>query len=322
MRLGATGARLTFSFSTPDYQLEQAAELRRTASELALPFTVVADLAGEKFRLGRFTPLETVRVEAGLKLALIPGTTSDPLGQRLLTVRDPAFFAQIQEGDLVLVGDGSAMLRVVEAGAERAELEVVEDGVLDQHRGLTIQGSHFRPRCLTDKDLADLAFVAAHEEFDAVALSFVSGADDIEDARKVMAAAGRQLPVVAKIETARGVQEAEAICRAADMVMAARGDLALAVPWVELPAAILSIERAALAAGVPWLVATQIAEGLERYMLPTRAEICDLANWMSRGCGGALLSYETVFGSKPLEAIRCVRTLMDRYEAPVMSVPE
>ncbi|MEV4312589.1 pyruvate kinase [Actinocrispum sp. NPDC049592] len=67
-----------------------------------------------------------------------------------------------------------------------------------------------------------------------------SSVADVEHARTI-ARPHRDIPVVAKIESAAGVANLAEICAAAGMVMAARGDLALTSPWPELPAAVNAI---------------------------------------------------------------------------------
>jgi pyruvate kinase len=134
---------------------------------------------------------------------------------------------------------------------------------------------------------------------DAVAVSFVDGATVVDEVRQLTG-----LPVVSKIETAGGLEVLSTICSASDYVMAARGDLALAVPWVELPGAVQQIASACRDSGTPCILATQFAEGIEKFALPTRAEICDLAHWLDEGAAGVMLSYETVFGTQPIRAVR------------------
>ena len=99
--------------------------------------------------------------------------------------------------------------------------------------------------------------------------------------------------LIAKIETEAALGALHQICAEADVLVAARGDLALALPWVELPAAVQAIADAARATGTPWILATQLVEGLEYFAFPTRAEICDLSHWRTQGCAGALLARET-----------------------------
>ena len=160
---------------------------------------------------------------------------------------------------------------------------------------------------------SDVAAAIQSGVFDALAISFVSSAEDVEKARDLMASRGHRLPIIAKIETALGINNIDGIAQRADMLMAARGDLAFSMPWEELPCAVDKIQRAASNWNRPWILATQLVEGLERFSFPTRAEICDLAHWINAGAYGAMVSYETAFGSRPVDAVRCVRTVVDRY---------
>ena len=75
---GATGVRLTFSFGTPELQLERALAIKKTSQEIGKPCYIVADLAGEKFRLGTFRSSPSVIIKAGGIVKLIPASTSDP----------------------------------------------------------------------------------------------------------------------------------------------------------------------------------------------------------------------------------------------------
>ncbi|MEU8268324.1 pyruvate kinase [Sphaerisporangium sp. NPDC049002] len=308
---GATGSRLTFSYGTPELQLERARTLRKAAQEVNRTSFTVADLAGEKFRLGEFTGRPSIPVTPGCRFVLASGASSDPEHDGALPVPDQSFFGHLTLGDVITVGDGGAELTVVDLDGALAGVEAVSTGVIDQTRGLTVRGNDFRPRALTTKDRSDLRFVAQHEEFDAVALSFVSSARDVMDARDLLG--GRDITLIAKIETALGVANIREICAVADMVMAARGDLALSIPWVELPEAVERIAEGAAGARIPWILATQVAEGLERFSLPTRAEICDLAHWLAQGCAGVLLSYETVFGRNAIGAVSAVDELIGRW---------
>jgi pyruvate kinase len=323
LRAGADGIRLTFSHATREYQAEQAALHHDVARKTGRPCLVLADLAGEKFRLGQFSLQPSLQVVAGERLTIHFGTSSDPERDRELAVTSEQFFAQLAAGDLITVGDGSATFSVtaVDSPGSRATLQATQGGVVNQGRGLTIQGTGFSPRCLTGKDLADLESIARTVEFDAVALSFVADPSDVERARAMLADRPHPMPIIAKIETQAGLDNVDAICNVADAVLAARGDLALTIPWIELPAAVHRIAKAASSAGRPWILATQIVEGLERFVFPTRAEICDLASWLSAGCAGVLLSYETAFGARPVEAVRATRQIINRWAPQPDSEP-
>jgi pyruvate kinase len=95
--------------------------------------------------------------------------------------------------------------------------------------------------------------------------------------------------------------------------MAARGDLGLALHWVDLPGAVDDIADTANHLGKPWVLATQVFEGMAEFVMPTRAEICDLAHWLRRGCSAVLLSRETVFGPRPVPVVEATRDMIFRW---------
>jgi pyruvate kinase len=75
---GATGIRLTFSFGTPKLQLERAIAIKAAAKAVGCDCTVVADLAGDKIRLGTFVREPTVEARSGASVRLIASENSDP----------------------------------------------------------------------------------------------------------------------------------------------------------------------------------------------------------------------------------------------------
>lgn len=313
---GATGARLTFSYGTPTLQLARARALREAATSIGMPCQIIADLPGQKVRLGTFRTADEVPVAAGDRFQLAEAGEGDPAHERDLPVPDPAFLAQLSPGDVIVVGDGLARLRVEGRSGTTIAVAAEDDGQLQHRRGLTVLGTAQEPACLGGADPALIADIAATGAYDAIALSFVGSAADVRRARAAMdGASGRTgtLRVLAKIETRGALARLSEICAVSDGVIAARGDLALCLPWVELPAAVQAIADAARTAGVPWYLATQIAEGSGRYGFPTRAEICDLAHWRAEGCAGALLAYETAFGANPVAAVRDTLALLYRW---------
>lgn len=316
---GATGVRLTFSYGTPQLQVERAGMVRDAARRAGHDVCIVADLQGEKCRFAKIDGVEEISVSAGQSVLLTTGD-ADPFGcPPRLPVQIPSYLDGLTEGDVILEGDGAMTLRVegrhsmgIMCTAERA-------GVLHPGRGLLVRTPNFHPAALTKKDRQDLAAIAEARVFDVVAISFVSDETDVLRTRELLADAGVNIPILAKIETQLGVNNIDSILAVADAVMAARGDLALTMPWVELPQTVLTIAEAASANNKPWILATQLAEGLERFVFPTRPEICDLAHWMNHGAFGAMASYETAFGPRPIDTVECVAALVSRYRKDALA---
>jgi pyruvate kinase len=306
---GVDGVRLTFSYGDVGLQCERAAAVKAAAAAAGRAVRVIADLQGEKCRIAKIGDLDQVKVCAGRSIEFTAGTTAGTEGQLRLPLQQADHVALFSVGDVVIAGDGEMLLDVVGTDAEGVRCVPREDGVLRPGRGLAIQGSNFTPSSMTTKDREDLRALLGSIDFDAVALSFVSGTEAIDEAREEIGES-RGLEVIAKIETAKGVARAGRICADADAVMAARGDLALSMPWTALATGVERIAGVACEHSKAWILATQIVESMERFDLPSRAEICDLSHWLATGAAAVMLSRETAFGTRPVESVAAVAELI------------
>jgi pyruvate kinase len=307
---GVTGMRTSFSYATPEVHSRRAELIGDAAASVNRPCRVIADIPGEKVRLGDFAEAE-VPVSMGNVVHFVSEDREFDTADNRFPVKSTDFFEYVREGDTLLVGDGGAMVEVTEARDGHLVCEATLDGELNPSRGLVVQDGEFEPASLTDADRNDVKYVAESGRFDALALSFVSDTEAVREARQILREADADLPIVAKIETRRGVENLSAIAPEVDAIMVARGDLALYLPWAELGRHTERIVEAANHHDVPWILATQVAEGLERFTFPTRAEICDLTRWLDEGMDGVLLSYETAFGPRPVDAVSSVGEILD-----------
>jgi pyruvate kinase len=186
--------------------------------------------------LARLEDVESIAVEANVPLVLT-GDSVDLSGTpKRVPLQVAAHVERLSAGDVIVEGDGALTLRVAECRSGEAVVVPLTDGVLHPGRGLTVRG-RFVPRAITSKDLSDLAVVAASGVFDAVAVSFAASRNDVDEARAALGRHADTIAVIAKVETVAALERLEEIADAADSLMAARGDLALALPWEELPAA-------------------------------------------------------------------------------------
>lgn len=311
LRAGATGARLTFSYGTPELQ-EQVANMISNAREMtSKKCTILADLPGEKVRFTEFSGDNSVTLNGDEVVRLVPPTVSFEAEPPTLPVDSERFIENISIGDKIIVGDGAVILAASDRFERGVECKVVDQGTIEQLRGIAVHDGEFHPSTLTDADLDQLSFIAKSDAFDAIALSFVSEPKDVAAARDILDRDGQRYPIISKIETKRGVENAEEIAELSDILMIARGDLALYLPWAQLGYHVENVVASARETETPWIMATQVAEGIERFAFPTRAEVCDLHRWNRCGCDGVLLSRETAFGSDPERAVATVRSVLD-----------
>ncbi len=304
---GVDVARLNFSHGRHEDHAQVLDRLRAASRHLGKALAVLQDLQGPKIRTG---PLEAgragVRLEPGAEIVIttegeIPGNA-----QRISTTY-PHLAEDVRPGDRLLVDDGLIELRVLATDGVRVRTEVIEGGVLGEHKGINLPGVALRVEALSAKDRLDLAFGIAHG-VDFVALSFVRSPDDIAGCRSEMERIGRIVPLIAKIEKPEALERVDAIIAAADGVMVARGDLGVEILPERVPLLQKEICRKANAAGKPVIIATQMLESMIEHPRPTRAEASDVANAIWDGADAVMLSGETASGNHPLAAVQ----MMDR----------
>ncbi len=305
--LGVDVARLNFSHGQHEDHARMLDRLRAASRRLGKAVGALQDLQGPKIRTG---PLKAgragVRLESGAEIVI---TTEGELegDAGMVSTTYPHLSEDVRPGDRLLVDDGLLELRVLSTDGVRTRAEVVEGGMLGEHKGINLPGVALRADALSEKDRADLAFGIAHG-VDFVALSFVRTPGDIALCRAEMERAGRVVPVIAKIEKPEALERLDAIIAAADGVMVARGDLGVEILPERVPSLQKEICRKAKAAGKPVIIATQMLDSMIEHPRPTRAEASDVANAIWDGADAVMLSGESAAGKYPLLAVQ----MMDR----------
>jgi pyruvate kinase len=231
-------------------------------------------------------------------------------------VNFPELLAHFTPGELVLVDDGAVALRVSAVTPPTVALEVLNDGVIESRKGVNLPDTRLPAGALTDAD-RDLLAWGLGQDVDYVALSFVRSADDVRELKALIAAAGGDQLVVAKIEKKEALAAYEEIIAAADAVMIARGDLGVEIDPALVPIWQKRIIHAANVAGKPVITATQMLQSMVAAPRPTRAEASDVANAIYDATSAVMLSGETAVGGYPVQAVRQMAEIALVVEADI-----
>ena len=308
---GMDVARLNYSHGSLDEHAETAARVRAAAARVGRPVAILQDLPGPKLRIGplrdgmaELTPGETLTFQCGV---------DTPGDARRMSVTWDELADSVEPGAIIYLADGAVRLRVLSARPQQSELdtEVEIGGTVVSRQGLNIPGPIDRLPAVPPRDLELLR----HGEsigVDLVALSFVRSASDIEFVRE-----HTRLPLVAKIEKPQAVENAEAVLRAADCVMVARGDLGIELPIEDVPLVQKRLLKLAGALARPSITATQMLDSMVHSSRPTRAEVADVANAILDGTDAVMLSQETAVGAHPVGAVAMMASIAERTEATV-----
>ena len=301
---GVDVVRLNFSHGSAQDHIERARLVREIAQQVGREVAIMADLQGPKIRVGKFLDGRTV-LEAGQKFVL--DATSVDLGTNERVGLDYKELPRdVKPGDTLLLNDGLLKLTVDAVKGEAVHTTVVIGGELSNNKGINKAGGGLTAPALTAKDMEDIK-TAMSFQCEYVAVSFPKSATDMEMARQLANVAGepwRHKPgLIAKIERSEAIPQLEAILKASDGIMVARGDLAVEVGNAAVPALQKRMIRMAREMDKVVITATQMMESMIVNPVPTRAEVSDVANAVLDGTDAVMLSAETAAGRYPVETV-------------------
>ena len=286
VQAGMTGIRMNLSHGPLAAHKDWLALLQAAGVQKLL-----IDLQGPELRIGRLP--EPLTLVEGQSLRLGQGGVPCPA----------ALVQAVQPGQQLLLDDGKLLVQVEAAEPEAVRCTVLRGGVLQSRKSLAAPGVQVDMPTLTAEDEENLRIAAACG-VTGVMLPFVRGAGDIRTLRRALETAGApQLKIFAKIESQDGVRALPEFLPLVDEVVIARGDLGNAMPLWELPRCQKQLATACRAAGVPFMVVTQMLDSMHTRAVPTRAEVCDIYNAVLDGAASLMLTGETAAGQYPVQAM-------------------
>jgi len=311
-RAGMDVARLNFSHGTHEDHARVIKRVRDASARLSKPIGILADLQGPKIRTGALKDKKLVQLVTGQTFTIsirdFEGTSE---GVSTTYKRMPR---EVSKGDRILLGDGLIELRVLSTTSTTVQTKVINGGLLGEHKGINLPGVKLKIPAVTEKDHEDLVF-ALEQGANFVAVSFVRTAQDVLQAKKAIARARYDVPVIAKLEKPEAIDHLEEILHVSDGVMVARGDLGVEMSPEKVPVVQKHIIAMACEARRPVITATQMLESMTLNPRPTRAEASDVANAVFDGSDALMLSAETASGAYPLEAVQMMDRIIREAEA-------
>jgi pyruvate kinase len=318
LHAGMDVARLNFSHGSHEEHAECIAMLREAAMEMKKPIAILADLQGPKIRTGALAGGGNVLLRTGQRFVI---TTAKVLGDstRVSTTFYP-LPREVKRADRILLSDGLIQLRVEATKHNEVICQVVNGGLLGEHKGINLPGIQLHVPALTEKDRVDLRFALA-QGADYIAASFVRRAEDVLLAKALVKRARKDTPIIAKLEKPEAIENLDEILRVSDGVMVARGDLGVEMSPECVPVVQKNIIARAREHRRPVITATQMLESMTENPRPTRAEASDVANAIFDGSDAVMLSAETATGKYPVDAVGMMARIIEEAEASIHEFP-
>lgn len=314
-KAGVNGFRLNFSHGTYEERLEQIGWIRRASQTYGKPVAIIQDLQGPKIRLGDFEGIVTVQTGQSLSF----GYNSDFEKTGIIPTQYD-LSKKVKRGERLFLFDGRIQTKVTSVVNNVVYVRALNEGVLIKRKGINLPDTDLSGDIITSKDRKDISF-GSNQDIDYVALSFVQTANDVNKLRTILKNLGSSAQIIAKIETKAAVDNLEDIIQATDMVMVARGDLAIEVTPESVPVLQRQIIGLGLKHATPTIVATHMLASMTEVPEPTRAEVSDIATAVILGADCVMLSDETASGRYPVESVELMkRVILHTQENHNMSV--
>jgi pyruvate kinase len=312
VRAGADVVRVNFSHGRFEDHAKRVQLVRDAATAAGKYVGVLGDLRGPKIRIERFTEGRVFLKEGeafALDVSLDPNAgTARSVGCAYKNLPN-----DVMAGDTLLLNDGNIALQVIAVEGPVIRTRVVVGGELSDQKGINRQGGGLSAGALTDKDREDIK-VAAALGVDYIAVSFARSADDMQECRDLLRAAGGEGRVCAKIERAEAIQKLDEIIDASDVVMVARGDLGVEMGYAELTGLQKTIIQHTRHRNKVVITATQMMESMIHNPIPTRAEVSDVSNAVMDGTDAVMLSGESAVGKYPVKAVEAMAQVIEGAE--------
>ena len=309
---GLDVARFNFSHGDHEGHKKRVDEFRKTCSELGATVALLADTKGPEIRLGTFQEDRAMLV-TGSVFTLTSDQVDGNASRASITYTNLP--QEVTPGTTILLDDGLIELKVESVSGTNIATRVIAGGPISNRKGVNVPGVSLDIPYISAKDRSDMRFFV-ESGFDIIAASFVRSAEDIREIHEELSRikSDNKIKIIAKIENAEGVRNADSILAAADGLMVARGDLGVEVAFEDVPIIQKELIRKGILNGKPVITATQMLESMIHNPRPTRAEAADVANAIYDGTSAIMLSGETAAGKYPLESVLTMSRIAERIE--------
>ncbi len=311
VKAGVNVFRLNFSHGEYAAKKEIIDFIRLINKNEPYNIAILGDLQGPKLRVGE--------IEGG-KIELVPGaeiifTTEKVVGTKdKVYVSYPMLAKDVKMGERIFLDDGKMEVAIKKILNDKEILvSVTLGGTLLPKKGVNLPDSALTMPSLTEKDIADLAFII-EQDLDWIALSFVRKAIDIIDLKKRLKEKNSKIKVIAKIEMPEALTNIRDIIVESDGIMVARGDLGVEIPVEQVPLVQKELIRKCMHRAKPVIVATQMMESMIDRTKPNRSEVTDVANAVLEGADAVMLSGETAMGNYPTLVVEMMSKIINEVE--------
>ena len=222
-----------------------------------------------------------------------------------------SIFQQLKNGMQIRCDFGALLLKVVDKynSYKKVKVLITRQGHFVSNRAVDIIKSQIKLPPITDYDKFAIDY-AIKKGLKKIFLSFASSSREIKEMKSLAPNA----EIIAKIESRAGLENIDSIIEASDGILIDRGDLSREISIGLVPFAVETILDASVRKSKPCYIATNVLDSMISNDIPSRAEISDMWNLLSKGASGFVLAAEAAIGKNPINSVHVVRHIQKLHK--------
>ena len=311
---GMNVARLNMKYSSIEFCKDIIYKIRNIDKELKTTTSILLDLRGPDITIGKILN-DQAELKENDKIRIY----MDPIlgDSTKFSVSYKGLINDVKTNTIIKLNEGLLELRVIEKGIDYLICEVVRGGIIYSDKSINVIDTKLNIPFITDEDKEVLKF-ATEENIDYISLSFVSSAEDVLEVNDLLIDYGNDhTSIITKIETKNALEELDEIIKISDGIIVARGDLGVEIPLERIPSVQRTIINKCHLKSKISIVATEMLSSMENNIIPTRAEVSDIANAVCDGVDAVMLSGETTIGKYPVGTVIMMNKIIESSEEDI-----
>ena len=218
-------------------------------------------------------------------------------------------FNKLKKNQILEIGFENLIIKISSVKRNYSVAKVISPGFLENNKGVHIQNQKIHLSPLTKKDLQSIK-IAKEIGIEKYALSFTNNVNDVKYFNSILPKNSK----IFKIETRSAIKNFNSIIRNCKIVLIDRGDLSKDIGLLDVPVEQRKIQKIAKKYKKKVFVATNLLESMIEKPYPTRAEVNDIYNCLELGANGLVLAAETAIGKWPLECVKLLDSIINKFE--------
>lgn len=314
IKAGMSVARISLNYVDYDFCTKVVEDINKINEELNTTVAIMFDMHGNNVKLGEFQDNEAY-LEENTKIRLY---VNEVLGDSTkFSIYADNILEEINYDAIIKIDNGHIELQVLDKGSDYLLCKVLNGGIIRSNCNVYI--SDYKPDTpFLNKQLKDDILLANTLGVDFIALSNVNDHDDVLEINDLLINLGNDhIGILTKIENERAVEDIDEIIKVSDGITIARGSLGIDIPMERVPGIQKSIINKCHLSGKTSLVSTEMMASMEKDLIPTRAEVSDVANAVLDGCDAVILTGETTLGKYPVETVKMMNKIIVTAEKDI-----